>query len=79
MGKRNCFILGITKQKRVGKTPFFVIKSEVLSLLVSVYSLCESDSFVRTLPFLLQQQHIHFLCFRVCLLSGLEPVGGHWW
>lgn len=42
MGKRNCFTLGITKQKRVGKTPFFVIKSEVLSLLVSVYSLCES-------------------------------------
>ena len=78
MGKRNCFILGITKQKRVGKTPFFVIKSEVLSLLVSVYSLCESDSFVRTLPFLLQQQHIHCLCFQVCLLRGLEPVGGHW-
>lgn len=42
MGKRNCFTLGIIKQKRVGKTPFFVIKSEVLSLLVSVYSLCES-------------------------------------
>lgn len=78
MGKRNCFILGITKQKRVGKTPFFVIKSEVLSLLVSVYSLCESDSFVRTLPFLLQQQHIHCLCFQVCLLRGLVPAGGHW-
>lgn len=78
MGKRNCFTLEIIKQKRVGKTPFFVIKSEVLSLLVSVYSLCESDSFVRTLPFLLPQQHIHFLYFQVCLLRGLEPAGGHW-